>query len=250
MLVDLIAKTVVIKFKVITEDVFIKITTLFDDLLNETIRDFPNDLVECLYEIRIGNENYSGPSFGEFKKQYEKNYTADNIRLTIQATSTQQQINPVNAKITIVLDRVGESSFVVLGRNNNWANGVFNRFNELLSKVPNRNVILHNVVLEMIVQLVAVIVITTFPIYAANRLAGIASIQYSEVYIFVIIFLLLSNAWTYIARGLIAIRNAYYPMVDIRRHARKPIILAVLSFIGLAAATWAINYLLDLLMKK
>jgi hypothetical protein len=179
------------------------------------------------------------------------NYTADKITLTLQALSTQAtSLNMISSKVTLVLDRQAESSFIVLGQNNNWVNGVFNRFNGILSKLPRRNIMVHNVLYDMTVQLVAVIVITTFSIFAANRLTAMATIQYSEVYIFIVVFLLLSNAWTYISRGLIAVRSLYYPIVDIRRHLGKRILLSIFNFVILAAAAWAIGYVLDLLIKR
>jgi hypothetical protein len=246
----LISKILFVKYRVITEDAFNRITSFFDDLRQETKHDYENDLVEILYEIRIGNETYSGPSFDEFKRQYQKKYKADYIRIIIQATSVQQQLNPVNANVTLLIDRSGISSFQVLGRNNNWVNGVFNRFNEILNEVPKRNVVLHNIIFEMSMQLLAVIVMTIFSIYVANKVSGLVNIEYSTVYIFIVIFLLLSNLWTYASRGLISVRTKFYPLVDIIKTPRKPILLAVLAFIILAIASWAVGYILNLLFIK
>ena len=250
MIANLIAKTSVIKFKVITEEGFDKITKLFTDLKTEMEDKFTGQLVECLYEIKTGNQTYSGPSSEEFKKQYQNKYKAANIRLAIQATNLQQQLNPVVGRITLVLDRVQESSLSVVGEDINWVNGVFSRFNEIIKDVPTKNVILHNVLFGMSVQLLAVIILTIFSIFSANRLASLVKIEFSEVYIFVITFLLLSNLWVYAARGLTAIRNKYYPVVDITRVPRKPILLSIIIFVLLAAACWAVGYILDLLVSS
>ena len=165
MLADLIAKTSIIRFKAITEDGFNKITALFSDLKAEMEKDHPGDLVECLYEIKTRDQTYSGPSFEEFEKQYKKKYKADNIRVILQATNPQQQLNPVMARVTLVLDRIQESSMSVFGGSTNWVNGVFSRFNDILKEIPTRNVILHNVLFEMFVQLLAVIVIIILSVF-------------------------------------------------------------------------------------
>ncbi len=92
-------------------------------------------------------------------------------------------------------------------------------------------------------------ILTIFSIFVANRLASLVEIEFSEVYIFVITFLLLSNLWGYAARGLTAIRNKYYPVVDITRVPRKPILLSILIFVLLAVAYWAVGYVLELLVS-
>jgi len=247
MLVHLIFKRSVIKFKIITEEAFTKISSFFSDLKKEMEKDYSGYVIECLHEIKTGDQTYSGPSFEEFEKQYKKNYRADNIRLVIQISNPQQQLNPVLAAVTLVLDRIQESSLSVVGEKNSWVNGVFNRFNELIKDFPTRNVVLHNVLFEMLVQLVAVIVMTIFSIFAANRLSSLMRIEFSEVYVFIITILLLSNLWTYTSRGLIAIRDRLYPIVDIIRVPRKPIFLTIISFVLLATATWSLDYLLNLL---
>jgi hypothetical protein len=250
MIANIKAKTSVIKFKVITEDGFNKITSFFDELKTEMDAKFSDQLVECLYEIKTGDQTYSGPSSKEFKKQYQNKYQAANIRLAIQATNLQQQLNPIVGRITLVLDRVQESSLSVLGEDINWVNGVFSRFNEIVKNVPTKNVILHNVLFEMSVQLLAITILTIFSIFLANRLASLVRIEFSEVYIFVIAFLLLSNLWRYVTRALTTIRNKYYPVVDITRVPRKPILLSVIIFVSLAAASWAVGYILDLLVSS
>src|SRR5713226_2580340 len=103
MIANLVAKSTTIRFKIVTEEALTKIAALFQDLVEEMKREFPNDLVESLYEIRTGNETYSGPSYDEFRKQYEKDYAAENVRLVIQATKAQQQLNPVVSSVTLVL---------------------------------------------------------------------------------------------------------------------------------------------------
>jgi hypothetical protein len=248
MLAHLIGKTSIIKFKVITEDGFHKITSLFSDLKKEMEADFSGKLVECLYEIKIGDQSYSGPSYEEFEKQYKMKYKADNIRLIIQATDPQQQLNPLLARITLVLDRTQESSMSVVGGSSNWVNGVFSRFNDILKDIPTRNVWLHNILFEMTVQLLAVIVMTIFSVFLANKLSSLVQIKFSEVYVFIIIFLLLSNLWTYAGRGLSAIKNNYYPVVDIIKMPRRPLFLTSVTFVLLAAASWAVGYVIQLFL--
>lgn len=250
MFVDLIAKNLVVKYKVVSEDAFNKITSFFDDIRQETKSAHPDQLVVILYEIRIGNETYSGPSFEEFKKQYQKKYQADYIRILIQLIDEQQQLNPVKASVTLVIDRTDISSFNVLGRDNNWVNGVFNRFNEILKEVPTRNVVLNNIIFEMSIQLLAVIVMTSISIYAANKLSDLVKIGYSAVYIFIVIFLLVSNLWTYAVRGLIVIRSKFYPPVDIIKTPRKRILLTVVGLLALATLSWAVGYILNLIVIK
>jgi hypothetical protein len=102
----------------------------------------------------------------------------------------------------------------------------------------------------MLVQLLVVLFITSFAVYATNKLQGFIKLDYSPVYVFLVIFLLLSNIWTYTSRGLQTLRNAYYPIVDIRQAPRRPLLLTGLSFVAAAAGGWGVNYLLDLFAGK
>ena len=247
MALDLIAKTSIIKYKVITEEALTKLTSLFAVLKSEMETVFASYSVESLYEITTKEQTYSGPSPEEFEKEYQKNYKANRIRIVIQVSDPEQQPAVIVSTITLVLDKTLESSLSVVGLNDTWVNGVFGRFNEVLRGVPNRNGVLHNVLLEMSIQLLTVFVITTFSIFAANRLASSTSIKYSEVYIFLVILLLLSNLWTYASRSLLAIRNIYYPVVDITRVLKRRIFLATISFIAIVIVTWAIGYFLNFL---
>jgi hypothetical protein len=136
----------------------------------------------------------------------------------------------------------------VVGRNNNDVNGIYSRFNAILQRTPSGYVVLHSPLYEMCVQLVAVVAIAVFSIYAANEITRLIRLAYSEVYVFVVVFLVLSNIWSYVGRGLTALRANLYPIVDIRRERRKPFLLAAVSFVGLSTAGWAVKYILDLLV--
>lgn len=250
MIAELIAKNSVIKYKVITEAAFQSISSLFSDLKSELETEYPRNLIECLYEITIGNHVYSGPSYEEFEKQYKKGFRADNLRFVIQVSDPEQQLNPVLSRVILVLDKKLESTLSVAGNGVSWVNGVFTRFDELFKNIPKRNVILHSVLFEMCVQLFAVIAITVFAIYSAQRLSTSLPVNYSEVYVFAIVFLLLSNLWTYGSRALTAVRDIYYPIVDIIKAPRMPIFLSALTFLGLTSITWAIHYLLNLIFTN
>ena len=45
--------------------------------MEEAAKEFPKDRIEIFYVIRVENETYSGPSFTEFVKQFERNKKAD-----------------------------------------------------------------------------------------------------------------------------------------------------------------------------
>lgn len=250
MISEFIVKTSTIKFKTITENAFKSISSLFADLKTEFENEFPANTIECLYEIRINNHLYSGSSFEEFEKLYKKLYKADYLHLSIQVTNPEQHLNPVLSRVVLNVDKSSESILSVAGDKVTWVNGVFNRFNELLDEVPNSNRMLHNPIVEMTLQLFVVFVIILFSIYSAQKLATSLPFKYSEVYIFAIILLLLSNVLNYSTRGLKFLRSKYYPVVDIIRQPRKPILLTTLSFLAITALSWAIHYLLNLLVAS
>jgi len=100
----------------------------------------------------------------------------------------------------------------------------------------------------MLIQLLAVFLLVVFSVFAANKLTRVVKLDYSEVYLFVVIVLMLSNMWTFVSQGLIQLRNQYYPVVDVRRNPRKPILVSILSFVGLTTAAWAVKYVLDSLV--
>lgn len=248
MLVNLITKNYTINYKVITEDILKGITDLFLKLGEEAAKELPQDKIEILYVIRVGNETYSGPSFTEFRKQFERNKKADYLQIIFQSLDPTRQAP--NQRITLTIDKKDNNNLEVLGVKETWVKGAFDQFKDIIDKQPKRNLLLYNPYFEMIVQLLAAFSLTTFAIYSAIKVSNFTSFEYSSVFIFVVIFVLLSNIWTYLGKGLIHLRNTYYPKVDIRKNPRKPILLTILSFLLVAFASWGIGYLLDLIFKN
>ncbi len=96
MYVNLINKSIIIRYKVITKKAFDEMVSLFDDFKYDVRKEYSTDLVEVLYEIKVGDQTYSGTSADEFKKIYNKKYRADYIKIVIHALSQEagRYINP------------------------------------------------------------------------------------------------------------------------------------------------------------
>jgi hypothetical protein len=228
------------------------LVSLFQTLKAQASISFPNSTAELLYEIRVGNEIYSGPLDTEFWQLYNRRHGADYIRVVVQASTNQtgQPQPQIEAQIALVLDRNSENQSRLdasgLHPNVTWVSGAFSRFDEILANAPSRNSILHSLWFEMAVQLTVVLFITSFAIFATTKLQGLVELEFDAVYIFIVVFLLLSNVWTYGVRALQAARGHYYPVVDIRQEPRKRWLPGALVFVALSAAAWAIGYVLDL----
>ncbi|MBC8467839.1 MAG: hypothetical protein H8D56_00090 [Planctomycetes bacterium] len=248
MLVDMVTKNYAINYRVITKDVLDKITRLFSKLKKEATDELPQDLIEILYVIRVANETYSGPSYDEFISQFDKNKKADFLQIIFQSLDPERKAP--NRRISLTIDRKDNNNLEILGVKETWVKGSFDRFKGIIDNLPKRNQILYNAYFEMGVQLLAAFSLTTFSIYSAIQISSITSFEYSSVFIFVVLFVLFSNIWTYLGRGLIHLRNTYYPKVDIREPPRKPILLSIVSFLLLVFATWGVNYILDLIFKN
>lgn len=248
MIVDLITKNYTINYKVITEVILKQLTDLFAKINEETKKELHDDKIEILYVIREGNISYSGPTFGEFNTNFKVHKKADYIQIIFQSLSPKSQAP--NRRITLTIDKNTNNNMEVLGNNENWVKGVFDRFEDIFENQPNANVVLHSPYFEMGIQVLGAFSITVLAIYLSNIINRFTTFEHSSIYLFIVIFIIFSNIWTYVGKSLIHLRNTYYPKVDIREKVRKPILISVISFIVLVLTTWCINYLLDLIFKK
>jgi hypothetical protein len=249
MFFDTAGKTSVIAYKVITEEGLKSIMSLLDDLETDMNRKFPGHQVERLYEIRVGDQVYSGPSHSEFQKLYKVKCGADNIRLILQVPDPQRPAGPVTAQATLVLDRTQPSSFFVGCADIHWVNGVSTRFLETLKQLPSRNKILHSSLFEMTLQMLGAFLLTVSAVYITNEVATLIKLrEISPVYIFVIVFVISSNLFTFATRGLSLLRKNYYPIVDIVKEPRQRWTFTVAGLIGAAALKSALGYVFSLFL--
>lgn len=253
MLVDIITKTYIINHRVITKEVLKKLTNLFSNLSDKATKDLSNHMVATLYGIRVGMVSYTGPSFEEFNNNFTTHKKADFIQIILSASDKMQQL-PAR-KVTLIVDKnvnKAISYLEVSGFDETWVKGVFDNFNEIFKNQPSRNVILHSPYFDMTLQVLGAFSLTVFAVYAAKTISSLntfTAFQYSSVYLFVIIFIILSNIWTFVGKSLNYIRNTYYPKVDIREKARKQILLPVIGIILTPVFGWCVVYILDLMFK-
>ncbi len=244
-MMDINGKTVPIRYKIITKEVFSNIINLFKKEAEKL--QLQGNFAEILFQITTDGDMYSGPNCIEFESQYKHKHIADNINITLYVLETPENQQKIKNKIFLQLDRKNDSYLHVAGKDNTWVNGVVTNFSKVLGQAPNRNKILHNPLLEMLVQILIVVTMVVFSIFVAAKLSSKIQVQYAEVYIFVVVLLSMSNLWDYGKRGLILARNKYYPIVDIRPKPRKRIIIATGTFVVSAIVIWFINHVLDML---
>lgn len=244
-------KKLEIKYRVITADNLQLILNLFDKFYSETRELVPAEQpIDYFYEIQSGDELYSGPDRASFEELWNKRKKASRIKIVVKKPSPTEP-NITELMIAVALDRNGgDNRFEVSGPNDTWVNGIYARFKDVMESSPMRNWLVHHPLTDLVVQLTAVFVVTVLAIYLTEITIAHLKTQISEFYVFLIIFLFLSNVWGALSKQLNTLRQTFYPKVDMLDKPREPIVLPAISFVALAMLTWALEYVLDLLAKK
>jgi len=245
---DSLIKETEIKYKIITAESFDSVSELIQTIYSELLNEYPDKTVECLYEILKNNHLVTGPSFEKFKKTYTQTFSAESLRYLVQVIDPLDRTNTTLIKVELILSRKINSKLFVSGKEDNTrVNGIYTRLNQVIEDAPSKNGWVNSVYFDIFVQLLAVISITGLSIYTAQKYENNIGAQYGQIYLFAIIFLLLSNSWTFISRGLFHVRSIHYPKVDILKKPRVPVLFTSLIFVFGGCVTWSINYLLTVL---
>ena len=142
--------------------------------------------------------------------------------------------------------RPNTASYVeVLGPNEMWVSGTFQRFIDGLIKVPSRNSIIRSETVNILVQLAVVLVATGTALGAAELVGSTSARTNAPVYAFVVVFACLITVSGQLQRVLYSLRDRYYPQLDIRSSPRERITFNVMSLIVTTGAGWALKKLLD-----
>jgi len=264
-----------IKNKVFTKSATENLIEALNSIQAEEIK-VRNTVSKSLYEISNDTSSYSGPSFNIFNQHYKfKNYRADRMKILLQfetvvnQTNTDDQANNpddtnegnadqpkqeffIFANITFELNakNKGESHFSVASLESSWVDGKTKRLNDIVKEIPNGNKIENSMHFEHAIQILFATSITIFCVYLANNLPIFKNITFSEIYIFIISFILFSNLWTYASKGILALRNFYFPSVDIISSKRKSWLVILTIMVTTSFFGWTLNYIWELLFKS
>jgi hypothetical protein len=253
MLLNLRGKNHTIRHKVYTSEALENVSNLFDQWYGKLINEAGGDATECLYEIRVGKNFYSGLNKSEFLQEFNHSGSAEYVRILLRkepSNRLQDQPDPRsnNVQMSLVLDKNGESYFNVGGDNAQWVDSVSSQFLDCNERVPNRNRLMNSRWLEMVVQVAVSVLLTIVAIFAANSAGQYIEYPYSAIYVFVVTFIFLSNIWGFILQALKDLRTRLYPVVDIRSAPRKRYSPVIAGFVLLVVMGWAIEHLLDLML--
>jgi hypothetical protein len=140
-----------------------------------------------------------------------------------------------------------DNRLVVQCDDENWLTSVFVRIQEKLPKSDAGNRLVYSSWLEMLIQISIVIVIVAFTLKISHGVSNRSNMEYSEVYVFIAIFLLFSNIWTYAAKGLRGLRSRYFPAVGFKISSIRKFVASFVGILGSAVLAKCIDIVCGLI---
>ncbi|HHT9109392.1 MAG TPA: hypothetical protein ACFYD9_12150 [Candidatus Wunengus sp. YC64] len=219
-----------ITFLTIGEKELVEIDGELKEILDRANQASPHvdDKASLSYILRYDGMGINRRDFDEIKRSFNRAKEVE--RVVFQLTSPKNDLNKgKNIQINLDTNNHDNCFLVVADDDEAWVDSNFGRFEKRFKKYKNGNWIAHSSSVELFIQLIGVLFGFSFCLIGANLLAPLLNIKYSFFVLFVGLFLVFSNFWTYILMLIGKARNHLWPLISFKR---KPIGLIGQTIIG------------------
>lgn len=182
------------------------------------------------YVLRYDGMGIIRKNFEEIERPFNR---AKNVeRVVFQFYSDEHDISK-GKRIQIYLDaRDLQNCFLVVSDDDEeWVDSIFSRIMNLLLKQKNGNWLAHSSGVELLIQLVGVLCGFFLCIIVANAAAPSFNARYSFFIVFIGLFLIFSNLWTYLLILIGKARTHFWPYISFKKEPIGIIGQAVIGFI-------------------
>ncbi len=226
---------------------YLTIDTVALDSINDDLQTIVNEtsslpeneqLKSNVYTLRYDGMGIIRKDYSEIKRCFE---TGRNIeRVNFDFSSIKYLSEYKGKKIQILLDAVDGSRcyLSVSDDDEKWVDNIYKRLSTRLDSNKNHNGLPRNPFTELFIQLVGVIAGFSFCLIAASLLSPTLKVQYAFFVLFIGLFLIFSNLWTYILILLRKLRDKYWPITSFKK---KPLGLVGQSILSLAITSFLIG---------
>jgi len=203
------------------------------------------DLSHLSYILRYDGMGIIKRDFEEIKRSFNRAKKVE--RIVFQLTSPKNLQNKgKNIQINLDAQAPLNCFLVVSDDDEAWVDSNFGRLKGRLDRYQNGNWLAHSPLVELFIQLLGVFFGFSLCLICANLISPLVSIRYSFFVLFLGLFLIFSNLWTYTLRLLGKGRIYFWQYISFKK---KPIgifgqaviaVLVSLILTGLLNVSWKI----------
>lgn len=230
-----------IPFLTIKSDDLVTLNSDLQETVKKANLNAPNgDLASLNYILRYDGMGIVRTNFGEIKKCFDVAKRVE--RIVFQVISPKNMVNKgKNIQIYLDADTPGQCTMRVTDDDETWVDTTFKHLSSRLAQYRNRNSIVHSAIVGLLIQLFGVLTGFLGCLLVATTMAPLFRFQYSFLVLFIGLFLMFSNLWTYIISLLGKIRMRVWPFISFKK---KPIGVwgqAIIAFIISSGFAWLLR---------
>lgn len=174
------------------------------------------------YVIRFDNKGYRVFLLEDVLAHFQEAGIVERVIFSLESAQSVKSSRLVGSYLELRLD-VNNSSNCFLtatSDDSDWVDSSFSAVSEVLVKRKNRNALARSTWTQLIVQLSGVVLGFALSLWAGSKIAEHLEIENAFLISFLLVLLLFSNFWTYIAQSLYALVNRVFPNLRFLRPSR------------------------------
>jgi hypothetical protein len=191
-----------------------------------------------IYTLRYDGMGIVRQDFKEIKNCFDRAKSVD--RLLFDLVGRKWLPNNKGKRVGLHFDSKDPSRcyIVVQDDDEKWVDNVFKRISSRLSQYKNYNWIIRHPLAELLIQLFGVMIGFFTCLISASHLSPILNIKNSFVLLFIGLFLIFSNLWTYILVVIKKVRDDLWPTVSFKKKPFGLVGQTVVGFIITGILAW------------
>jgi hypothetical protein len=188
-----------------------------------------NFILLIVYTIRFDYKGYRLMDFNEIMHHFQQADTVE--RFIFSMASIRNRDTEYGEKIDLYFDSINMNNcFIrVQGEDKKWVDSTFLTLTETISRYKNRHGLIRNRFIPALLQTAGIISVFFISIWLSTLLSPHLEIDNSLTFSFIVIFILLFNAWTYVLQDLISLVNNYWPNVAFKKRTPHWLIQALIG---------------------
>ncbi len=206
----------------ITEEVIEQISTLFIILTNKfnsALEDITDKKAILSYIIRFDNKGYRVYTLDELRQYFRQAKEIEHILFTIETNESISSGRKFGAVMELGLNQKSNNGcfLFVTSDDKDWVDASFSAVQDILIKSTNKNGWARTAWVEFMIQIVGVAFSFYISLLAATKFSSKFSIANSFILCFFFVLFILSNAWSYLNKFILAFIYKYFPNLNFYR---------------------------------
>ncbi len=200
------------------------------------------------YIIRFDNKGYKILDFNELLKFYNQANEVERVLFIIESLEYIKSEHLLGANLELRLDSKDTNNCFLSSSSDdrNWVDSSFTGVLEILQKFRNKNKLIRNDFTQLLIQIFGVIFGFIISLWASKIIEPYISLENAFVIIFLFVFLIFSNSWTFIFHQIGKALNYAFPNVRFKRKGREKIHWLFQALIGGLVVAFSLFILRDI----